>query len=238
MEFYDKLSAIESFEEHDDFVEFSAVALSETCVKRHYGELCFSEEVLEKYASLLTGKPVLIDHKCEASSIIGAVVNSEYSKDAKAIIAKIRIPRTGNERLITLLKMDPSPIRSVSIGAIIETEKRDNKNYATSIDFKELSIVFEGADKNAKILSSEKCQCCEKLSESAEWWDDPELKEKAPGDYFLDPGSRRFPYKTWEGKISCDRLRAAMSLAGLHGYKQICDRAKALYERHCKKEEK
>ncbi len=103
----------------------------------------------------------------------------------------------------------------------------------TSIDFKEISLVFEGADPNAKILS--KCEC-EKFS-TVQWWDDPELREKAPREYFLDPSGRRYPYKTWDGRVSCERLKAAMSLAGLHGHSSIYQRAKALYEKHCKKEE-
>ncbi|WP_051178808.1 hypothetical protein [Thermodesulfovibrio thiophilus] len=238
MEDYTKLSQIESFSEHDEYVEFMAVALSSTCVKRAYGELCFEEETLRKYADTLMGKPVLLDHRYEAGAIIGVVIHSEYDHDKKAILAKIRMPKAGNERLITLLKMVPSPVRSLSIGAIIETEKKDGKFYATSIDFKELSIVFEGADKNAKILSFEESSSKnhEKFSEE-EWWDDPELRKKAPLDYFLEPGSRRFPYKTWDGNISCERLRAAMSLANLHGYRQIYERANALYEKHCKKED-
>jgi hypothetical protein len=235
MEHYAKLSAIESLVETEEYVEFSAVAISANCVKRVYGELCFTEEILRAKAQDLIGKPVLLDHKYETNSIIGVVVFSEFDEARKAIIAKVRIPKATNEKLITLLKLNPSPVKSVSIGAVVETEKRNGKYYVKNLEFKELSIVLEGADKNAKILSAEGCEC-EKLSE-AEWWDDPELRKKAPRDYFLDPSSRRYPYKTWDGRISCERLKAAMSLSALHGHRQIYDRAKALYEKHCKKEE-
>ncbi len=135
--------------------------------------------------------------------------------------------------MIELLKLNPSPITDVSIGARLKTEERDGKRYVTEIDFVEVSFVLEGADPKAKRLFSRTCSYYEEFSE-AQWWDDPELRKKAPKDFFLDPSSRRYPYKTWEGKISCERLKAAMSLSALHGHRQIYERAKALYEKHCK----
>jgi hypothetical protein len=113
------------------------------------------------------------------------------------------------------------------LGVVVETEDKNGLQRVIKAEFKELSLVIEGADPNATRLSSQ---------DTSHWWDDPDLRQKAPRDYFLDPSSRRYPYKTWEGEISCERLKAAMSLAGLHGHRQIYDRAKALYERHCKKE--
>lgn len=217
--------------EDEQSVEISAIAISAGCIKRPYGELCFSEEVLERYAKDLTGKPLLLDHKNEVSSIVGVVSESKYDPEKKAIIVRCRIIKTGNEKLIELLKLNPSPVTDVSIGAILQTENREGKRWVTEIDFQELSLVLEGADPRAKRLSG--CRCPERFSTS-QWWDDPELRDKAPRDYFLDPSSRRYPYKTWDGKISCERLRAVMSLAGLHGHRQIYERAKALYERHCK----
>ena len=82
--------------------------------------------------------------------------------------------------------------------------------------YQKLSLVFEGADPNARLLSMYE----DITLSTAEWWDAPELRDKAPQDYFLDPSSRRYPYKPWEGEISCERLKAAMQLSSLHGHRQ------------------
>lgn len=231
MEFINERLSYQLIEE-DSFVQIQAVAISAGCIRRPYGELCFSEEVLQKHAKDLIGKPLLLDHKNEVSSVVGVVSASGYDPERKAIVVKCTIIKAGNERLIELLRLNPSPVTDVSIGAILKTEEKEGKRWVTEINFLELSLVLQGADPQAKRFSS--CGCFEALA--SEWWDDPELRDKAPRDYFLDPSNRRYPYKTWEGKISCERLRAAMSLAGLHGHRQIYERAKALYERHCKEE--
>jgi len=219
------------FTEEDCCVEFDVVALSSTCIDRSYGKLCFPEKVLEAKAHTLVGKPVLLDHKWEVGNMVGVVVKAWY-EDGK-VFARLRIPKQGNERLIALLQMSPSPIKSVSAGLIVRTEKVEDKYIVQDLEFKEISFVFEGADKNARVLNSRDCEC-QKLGVS-NWWDDPELRDKAPKYYFLDPENRKYPYRTWEGEISCDRLKAAMSLASLHGHHHIYARAKTLYENHCNK---
>jgi len=141
----------------------------------------------------------------------------------------LQIIKAGNEKLINLLKLNPRPITDVSVGITLETEKlEDNKYIVKDMSFKEISFVFEGADKNAKVLFEADNK------DYSHWWDDPELREKAPRDYFLDPSNRKYPYRTWDGQISCDRLQAAMSLASLHGHSRVYARAKTLYENHCK----
>jgi len=231
------LSSLNSLVDAGDYVEFDVVALSVTCVERWYGKLCFGEDVLSKKAHTLIGKPVLLDHKWEVEKIVGVVADAKY-QDGR-IIARLKIPKKF-EHLIELLKLEPSPIQSVSAGfVILDEEEKDGTILVKDLEFKELSLVIEGADKNAKRLSGD----CESIKEGfsketlrkSNWWEDPELRKKAPRDYFLDPSSRRYPYKTWDGKISCDRLKAAMQLSALHGHRQIYDRAKALYEKHCKK---
>ena len=221
--------ALEVFTESESFVEFDVIAISAGCIERPYGKLCFPEEVLVRKASTLIGKPVLLDHKWEVENIVGVVVHAEY-KDGK-VFARVRVPKQGNEKLIALLQMNPSPIKSVSVGLTVQTEKEEGEYIVKDLEFKELSFVFEGADKNAKVLN---CACSKEVLGVSNWWDDPELREKAPKDYFLDPVNRRYPYRTWEGEISCDRLKAAMSLAALHGHERIYARAKMLYEKHCK----
>jgi hypothetical protein len=128
--------------------------------------------------------------------------------------------------------MEPRPITDVSVGMTLETEKEGEDKYVVKdLTFKELSFVFEGADKNAKVLFEAEE---DKDKDYAHWWESQELRQKAPRDYFLDPTNRKYPYKSWEGQILCTRLRAAMSLAGLHGDSRVEARARNLYEKHCK----
>jgi len=221
----------ESLIETEEYIEFKVIAVSANkWIETKQGKILFPEEVLKDSVQSLPGCPVLLDHKWEVEKIVGVVADAYFDESKKAIIATIRIPKTGHEKLITLLKLEPTPLRSVSIGAYIT---KDSDGVVTSVSFQEISLVLKGADPSAQVLSQPEKEEV-KMSE-AQWWDDPELRAKAPRDYFLDPSSRRYPYKTWDGKISCERLKAAMSLAGLHGHRQIYDRAKALYEKHCKK---
>ncbi len=219
-------------EESECCVEFNVVALSETCVPREYGKLCFPAEVLEKRAKELVGKPVLLDHEWKVDKIVGVVADAFYDSEKNAIVARLRIPKAGNDRLINLIKLSPSPIKSVSIGAFVVTQKENGAYVVKDLHFKEISLVLEGADKNAKRLTASETPIVTLGVQN--WWEDPELRKQAPKDYFLDPVNRRYPYKTWDGKISCERLKAAMSLASLHGESRIYARAKTLYENHCK----
>ena len=76
----------------------------------------------------------------------------------------------------------------------------------------------------------------------ADAWNPPSIgskkREKMPSSYFLLPSKRKFPYKTKSGKISCQGLRAAMSRAAQHGYTNVYNKAKRLYNKYCKKSDK
>jgi hypothetical protein len=225
------LLTTEQLKEEQGYIEVNVVALSSTCITRRYGNLCFSEEVLQKRAEDLVGKPVLLDHKWEVGSVVGVVKEASYS-DGK-IIAKLQIIKSGNEKLISLLKMEPRPITDVSVGITLETEKlEDNKYIVKDMSFKEISFVFEGADKNAKVMFSTE----EDNKDYTHWLNDPELVAKAPRDYFLDTTNRKYPYRTWNGQISCERLQALMSLADINKHSRVYSRAKNIFENYCKKE--
>lgn len=220
------LLTTDNLQEEQDYIEVNVIALSSVCVARRYGNLCFPDELLQQKAKDLVGKPVLLDHKWEVGSVVGVVKETFYQEGK--IIAKLQLIRAGNEKLINLLKMNPRPITDVSVGITLETEKlEDNKYIVKNMSFKEISFVFEGADKNAKVLFEADTK------DYKNWWDDPELRDKAPRDYFLDPSNKTYPYRTWEGEISCDRLQAAMSLASLHGHSRVYARAKNIYENYC-----
>ena len=214
----------ESIKEAQEYIETSVVALSSTCIQRTYGSICFPESVLKESFDSLIGKPVLLDHEWKVEKVIGVVVDAFFDEGKKAIVATIRIPKTGNEKLISLLKLEPSPITDVSVGIEIDTEEQEGKKVAKKINFKEISFVFEGADKNAKRLSTQE--------EQENWWDDPELRNKAPREYFLDPVNRKYPYRTKDGKISCERLKAAMQLSNMHGDGKIYARAKNIFNKN------
>ncbi|MEM3554232.1 MAG: hypothetical protein QXU79_00205 [Candidatus Micrarchaeaceae archaeon] len=52
------------------------------------------------------------------------------------------------------------------------------------------------------------------------------------------PEERKFPYRNKDGSINCRLLRAAITRAAQHGYREVYEKARALYERYCQEEEK
>ncbi|MCS7317328.1 MAG: HK97 family phage prohead protease [Candidatus Dojkabacteria bacterium] len=147
---------LSNLQESDKYLDFSVIAITEGYIDRGSYKIYFSEEVLDKYAKDLKGKPVLLDHIQDVSNVIGVVKDSYYDRELKGIIAQLRISKIGNEKIVNLLQLDPRPITDVSIGALITKEKiQENIYQINKIEFKEISIVFEGADKNAKIILKE-----------------------------------------------------------------------------------
>lgn len=70
-------------------------------------------------------------------------------------------------------------------------------------------------------------------------WKAPKTKSerrKRPASHFLMPKERKFPYRTRTGAISCAGLRAAITRAAQHGYKNVEAKARRLYNRYCKKD--
>ena len=198
-------------------------------IERLYGTLLILPEELQKSYKTLEGKPVLKDHTASVDNVIGKVIQAEFRDNA--IYATLQILKEGNENLIR--KIEDGLLNAVSVG-FSRTLSWNGKDYvAKNIKFQEISLVVFPADPDATILNEEGEDF---FSEAIAWIHDPEKRKKAPSDYFLDPSSRKYPWKTWDGKPSCELLRRAISLSALHGHKQIYDRAKALYERFCKKE--
>ena len=200
-------------------------------IERLYGTLLILPEELQKAYKTLEGKPVLKDHTPSVDSVVGKVTQTEFKEGA--IYATLSILKEGNENLIR--KIEDGLLNGVSVGFTrkLVWDDKENAYLAKDISFNEISLVVFPADKDATILSEEGEDI---LSEAIAWVQDPERRKKAPSDYFLDPSSRKYPYRTWDGKISCELLRRALSLSALHKHSQIYDRAKSLYEKHCKKE--
>lgn len=70
------------------------------------------------------------------------------------------------------------------------------------------------------------------------WVDRPSEREELPKSHFLLPEERKFPYRNKDGSINCRLLRAAITRAAQHGYREVYEKARALYERYCQEEEK
>lgn len=112
----------------------------------------FSQKAVEKIAKNLKGKPVLQEHFETISNIVGVVSDAQV-KDS-LLIANIKIPKT-EQKLISLVKLKPSPINQFSIGGYIKAYSQE-ENILTIEDFetKEISIVLKGASPSTKRLDA------------------------------------------------------------------------------------
>jgi hypothetical protein len=151
--------------ETEDAIQFDVVALSATSVDRRYKEedkktgfykLTFPPEELQKAAPSLNEKPLYTDHLENIDNTRGVVLSSEWDSTNKWIKARLQLAKAGNERLISLIKMDPSPINNFSASIFYNKDKVNDSEYlAKDIVFQGLSIVTKGADSNASRLSDE-----------------------------------------------------------------------------------
>lgn len=72
--------------------------------------------------------------------------------------------------------------------------------------------------------------------ERLKWVDRPSEREELPRNYFLLPEERKFPYRNKDGTINCRMLKGAMTRAAQHGYREVYEKARRLYQRYCAKE--
>lgn len=231
MRVLEKLSCELLQSQEEKFIRVKVRAISSRKIPRFYGVLFIPPEELQKSYKTLQGKPVLKDHNPSVDNVIGKVVETEFKDNA--IYATLEIFKDDP----IAQKIQNGLVNAVSVGfsRTLEWNEKENCYLAKNIKFEEISFVVYPADPSATVLSSDETEE-EFFSEDIAWVKDEEKRKKAPRDYFLDPDTRKYPYKTWDGKVSCELLRRAKSLAALHGHKQIYDRAKALSERFCKKE--
>lgn len=65
------------------------------------------------------------------------------------------------------------------------------------------------------------------------------VRRYLPDSYFLLPGSKKFPYKEWQGRakgaINCNALRVAIPRAKAYGHTTAYRKALSLYHRYCSK---
>ncbi len=149
--------------ETEDAIQFDVVALSATTVDRQYKnkdgkegfyKLSFPAEELQKAAPSLANKSIYTDHNEVVENIRGIVLSSEYDPTKQWVKARLQLAKAGNERLVSLIKMDPSPIDNFSTTIFCDKEKLNDSGYkAKNIKFESISIVTKSADENASRLS-------------------------------------------------------------------------------------
>ncbi len=112
----------------------------------------FTQEALQRIQKEIVGKPVLTDHWESIRNVVGVVSSAKIENDL--LIATVKIPKT-EEKLISLIKLKPSPINEVSIGGYIKAYE-ENEEILTITDFepKELSLVIKGASPDTKRLDA------------------------------------------------------------------------------------
>jgi len=68
------------------------------------------------------------------------------------------------------------------------------------------------------------------------WLHRQSKRKEMPASYFLIPSERKFPVRNPDGTYNCNLIRAAITRAAQHGYREVEAKARRLYQRICKKE--
>ncbi len=148
----------------------------------------------------------------KAFSIGGSVLNKEYKtlEDGKSV------------GVITDLTL-----REISVVDIPANPK----------SFFEIMVKMAGSDEEAG-ASDEECDFCKGAGISTGAWNPPsskedrqKLKDKCGARAFLLPGELKFPVMDMNCRYNINGVRAAITRAAQHGYKQVEAKARRLYER-------
>ena len=111
----------------------------------------YSAEELEKAASDLAGKNIFINHdKRDASKLVGRIEKSWYDSKIKGIRFEGWIE---DEKIAS--KVYYGLLKHVSVGAYSRRPFINGKIHAVDIEFAELSIVVDPADKNSEVKTKE-----------------------------------------------------------------------------------
>lgn len=127
----------------DDFI-IRGTAINETTTHNNHKYIA---EELQKAASGLMGKPLLVDHENSVESIKGRVTDSMFDVDSKSIKFEAKVM---DKKIREMIK--DGRINSVSIGAFAEDLVKDEDSdsfIAKGIKFAELSLVAVPGDENA-----------------------------------------------------------------------------------------
>ena len=66
------------------------------------------------------------------------------------------------------------------------------------------------------------------------WLRRPSERAKLPANFFLLPGSRKYPYRNKDGSLNCNLIRAAITRAGQFKETGVQTKAQRLYAQYCK----
>ena len=164
--------------ETDEYVEFQFRILSRVLIPGHWFD--FTEgDVLKKAAPLFKGARIIVNHYPSVDNVFGVVMESHWEDESKERAAGIngtyRIFKKFGEDIIDKLQSDPPLLDATSAGIRLDYERshpslKDWQHYFSLgkkidgevvryivkevTDVLEVSIVFRGADKNAKRLSN------------------------------------------------------------------------------------
>jgi len=140
---------LQPVKEDEKYAYFQGIALTPTNIERYYGILNIPEEELKKATPTLVGKPFLKEHKASIDAVIGKVEQATYENGIKVIV---KILKAGNEALIEKIKEGLVKKLSAGFKRTLEFNQDKGAYIAKNIEFFELSLVLEGADKNATLF--------------------------------------------------------------------------------------
>lgn len=128
-----------------DFM-IEGTAISETTTLNNHKYIA---EELEKAASSLLNKPLLVDHDQKVENIKGKVISANWDPASKSIPFKAKIT---DEKIKEMIKQ--GILSTVSVGAYAKEliEDKDGGMIAKGISFAELSLVPCPADENATFV--------------------------------------------------------------------------------------
>lgn len=140
---------LSTLKEDEQFLYVQGIAITPTKIERIYGILNIPEEELKKAVHTLKGKPVLKDHNTSVDSLIGTIEDANYFNGA---LITLKIIKKGNEALIEKIKAGLVTKLSAGFKRDLEFDENNGWYNAKNIEFLEVSLVWQGADKNATLL--------------------------------------------------------------------------------------
>ena len=146
---FESKEILKPIKEDEKYAYFQGIALTPTNIERYYGILNIPEEELIKATPTLQGKPFLKEHKASIDAVIGKVEQATYENGIKVIV---KILKAGNEALIEKIKEGLVKKLSAGFKRTLEFNQDKGVYIAKNIEFFELSLVLEGADKNATLF--------------------------------------------------------------------------------------
>jgi len=231
--------------------------LSDTSIDRD--DEIVGREAFEKWMEI-DYLPILVDHANKIENMIGYWVNKRIVESSDGHYAFIAEPKFFSEKANPLAgqvkrMLEEGGQLGVSIGALpkaweyVDIDGKRVKKY-TEVELLEASFVPVPANRHAYAILAKQfnlegdnmVENIEKAEVTNREWEAPpqSVRNELPDSYFLLPREKKFPYREWrgadKGKINCNALRAAIVRAAQHGYREVYNKARKLYQQYCAKE--